>query len=59
MARSLVRIELAFVSEEDPDQTAERIREAVSLIVGRDALEDFRIRSMPLDPRRDHLRPVD
>ncbi len=59
MPRSLVRIELAFTSEEDPDQTAERIREAVSMIVGREALEDFRVRTMPLDKKRDHLRPVD
>jgi hypothetical protein len=59
MPRSLVRIELAFVSEDDPEQTGERIREAVSMIVGRDALEDFRIRTLPLDKKRDHLRPVD
>jgi hypothetical protein len=34
------------------------------MIVGRDALEEFRVRSLPLDPKkppkqRDHLRPVD
>jgi hypothetical protein len=60
MARQLVRVELAFVSEEDPEQTGERIRESVALIVGRDRLEEFRVRALPLDPKKkDHLRPVD
>jgi hypothetical protein len=60
MARQLVRIELAFVSEEDPDSVADRVQESVRMIVGRDALEEFRVRTMPLDPKkRDHLRPVD
>jgi hypothetical protein len=60
MARQLIRVELAFVSEEDPEQTGERIRESVALIVGRDQLEEFRVRALPLDPKkRDHLRPVD
>jgi hypothetical protein len=60
MARQLIRVELAFVSEEDPEQTGERIRESVALIVGRDHLEEFRVRALPLDPKKkDHLRPVD
>jgi hypothetical protein len=60
MARELVRIELAFVSEEDAEQIGERIREAAAMIVGRDALEEFRVRTMPLDAsKRPHLRPVD
>jgi hypothetical protein len=59
MARQLVRVEMAFVSEEDPDQTGERIRESVSSIVGREALEEFRVRTLPLDTKKDHLRPVD
>ena len=60
MARQLVRIELAFVSEEDAEQMGERIREAVAMIVGRDALEEFRVRTLPLDTKKkDHLRPVD
>jgi hypothetical protein len=30
------------------------------MIVGRDALEEFRVRTMPLDPKdRPHLRSVD
>jgi hypothetical protein len=60
MARQLVRVELAFVSEEDPEQTGERIRESVAMIVGRDALEEFRVRTLPLDTKKKgHLRPVD
>jgi len=59
MARQLVRVELAFVSEEDERQVADRIEEAVAMIVGRDALEEFRVRTLPLEKRKDHLRPVD
>jgi hypothetical protein len=60
MTRELVRVEMSFVTEEDAEPLAERIRESVALIVGREALEDFRVRTMPLDPKkRDHLRPVD
>ncbi len=46
----LVRIELNFRSTEDEDADAlgDRIREAVSSIVGREALEDFRLRTLPL-----------
>ena len=46
----LVTMQLAFKTTEDPDQLAERIREAVHMIVGRQALEDLRWRSMPLEP---------
>jgi len=59
MARQLVRIELSFVTEEDADQLSDRVREAVSSIVGRRELEDFRLKTMPLEKRKDHLRPVD
>ena len=60
MARQLVRIELAFVSEEDEKQVGERIRESVAMIVGREALEELRVRTLPLDTKKkDHLRPVD
>jgi hypothetical protein len=48
--RVLVTIEMRFTTEEEPDQLGERIREAASLIVGRDALEDFRLRVLPLAP---------
>jgi hypothetical protein len=60
MTRELVRVEMTFVTEEEADPLTERIRESVALIVGRAALEDFRVRTLPLDPKkRDHLRPVD
>lgn len=60
MARDLVRVELTFVTDEDAGSLGDRIREAVAMIVGRDALEEFRVRSMPLDPKKKkHLRPVD
>jgi hypothetical protein len=59
----LVRIELAFrtVERDDPGALGDRIREAVAMIVGRDALEEFRVRTLPLaEPkRRGGLRPVD
>ena len=46
--RQLVHVELRFISEDDPDQLGERIKESVRLIVGREALEDFRVRTLPL-----------
>jgi hypothetical protein len=58
--RNLIRVELSFVSDEDAEALGDRIRESVANIVGRRALEEFRVRSMPLDPKqRPHLRPVD
>jgi hypothetical protein len=39
----LVTVELRFTTDEDPQQLAERVRESVGLIVGRDRLEDFRV----------------
>ena len=60
MTRQLLRIELSFVTEEDAEQLGDRVREAAASIVGRQALEEFRVRSMPLDTKRkDHLRSVD
>jgi hypothetical protein len=60
VARELVRIELSFVTEDDADALGDRVREAVAMIVGREALDEFRVRTMPLDPKgREHLRPVD
>lgn len=46
----LVTIELRFRTEEDPRQLGDRIRESVALIVGRERLEDYRVRVMPLAP---------
>jgi hypothetical protein len=60
MARELVRVELSFVTEQDAQQLGDRIKESVGMIVGRRALEEFRIRTLPLDPKkRDHLRSVE
>ncbi|HET9248472.1 MAG TPA: hypothetical protein VFP13_00835 [Actinomycetota bacterium] len=53
----LVTIELRFTTEDEPEQLGERIREATSLIVGREALEDFRVRVLPLAPPKGP-RPV-
>jgi hypothetical protein len=46
----LVTIEMRFTTEDEPEQLGERVREAVALIVGKDALEDFRLRVLPLAP---------
>jgi hypothetical protein len=59
----LVKIELAFKTTEDENADAfgDRIREAVGMIVGRDALEEFRVRTLPLTPPKTKggLRPID
>jgi hypothetical protein len=57
----LVRVELAFRSPDNQDVAGlgDRIREAVAMIVGREALEEFRVRSMPLNEPPKGLRPVD
>lgn len=56
--RKLVQVELRFVTEDDHGAIADRIRESVALIVGREHLEEFRVRTMPLEtPKR--LRSVD
>ncbi len=56
----LVTIELRFKTSEDPDSLGERIRESVKMIVGGEALEDFRLRALPLSPARKdrHLKGV-
>lgn len=56
--RVLVQIELRFVTDEEPRALTDRIRESVRMIVGRDALEELRFRTMPLTPPK-HLRTVD
>ncbi|MEP7059549.1 MAG: hypothetical protein ABI828_02350 [Actinomycetota bacterium] len=55
----LIRVELGFRSREDPEAVADRIRESVANIVGRDALEDFRVRTLPLGEQPKGLRQVD
>ena len=59
--RTLVTVEIRFVTDEDPGQLADRIRESVAIIVGKNALEEFRVRSMPLGGPKDEkggLRPM-
>jgi hypothetical protein len=56
--RMLVQVELRFVTDEEPEPLSERVRESVALIVGRDRLEEFRVRTLPLKSTK-HLRPVD
>ena len=54
--RVLVHVELRFTTNEDPQQLADRIRESVRMIVGRDALEEFRVRTLPLvEKKRPHV----
>jgi hypothetical protein len=55
--RVLVTVELRFTTEEDPEQIGERLRESAALIVGRQALEEFRVRVLPLVPPK-RPRPV-
>ena len=60
--RRLVTLEIRFVTAEDPGQLGDRVREAVATIVGKESLEEFRVRTMPLDrPKgeRGGLRPVE
>jgi hypothetical protein len=44
----LARVELSFRTDGDPQALADRVREATALIVGREALEEFRMRVLPL-----------
>ena len=55
---SLVEVQVRFKTDDDVKQLADRIRESVSMIVGKEDLEDFRVRTLPLAPPRG-LRPVD
>jgi hypothetical protein len=60
MAEMLVTVEIRFVTAEDPDQLADRMRESVAIIVGKDALEEFRVKTVPLGgPDEGGLRPVE
>jgi hypothetical protein len=54
----LVSIELRFKTDADARALGDRIEEAVRLIVGRDALEEFRVRTLPLAKRKGP-RPVE
>ncbi|HWL89897.1 MAG TPA: hypothetical protein VNP90_00910 [Actinomycetota bacterium] len=60
--KTLVTVEIRFVTDEDPRQLADRMRESVAIIVGKDSLEEFRVKTIPLGgPKgeRDGLRPVE
>jgi hypothetical protein len=60
MAETLVTVEIRFVTDEDPRQLADRVRESVAIIVGKEALEEFRVKSVPLGgPDEEGLRPVE
>ena len=49
----LVTIELRFRTEDDPAQLGDRVRESVAMVVGRENLEDFRLRVLPLAPPKE------
>ena len=49
----LVTIEVRFRTQDDAEQLGDRVRESIALIVGRDNLEDFRVRVLPLTPPKE------
>ena len=61
MAReNLVTVEFRFVTSDEPEQVADRLRESAAVIVGREALEEFRVKTIPVDgPEERGLRPVE
>jgi hypothetical protein len=48
----LVTVEMRIRTTEDPKQLGERLRESAALIVGREALEEFRVRVLPLAEKK-------
>jgi hypothetical protein len=48
----LVTIEMRIRTTEDPKQLGDRVRESAALIAGREALEEFRVRVLPLVERK-------
>jgi len=54
----LVSVELRFKTDADARALGDRIEEAVRQIVGREALEEFRVRTLPLS-RKKGPRPVE
>jgi hypothetical protein len=58
----LVTVEIRFVTVEDPGPLADRMRESIAIIVGKDSLEEFRMKAIPLGGPKDEkgdLRPVE
>jgi len=53
----LLTIDIRFKTSDDPEQTAERVREAVRMIAGRDGLDHFRWRTELLEPPKDRIQP--
>ena len=52
----LITVELRFKTRDDPGQLADRIHEATAMIVGREELEEFRWRSLPLESKKEDRR---
>jgi hypothetical protein len=52
----LVTIEMRFRTADDPHQLGDRVHEATAMIVGRDALEEFRVRVLPLAGKKPRER---
>jgi hypothetical protein len=48
----LVTVEMRIRTTDDPKQLGERLRESAAVIVGREALEEFRVRVLPLAEKR-------
>lgn len=48
----LVSVEIRFKTEDDARALGDRIEEAVRQIVGRESLEEFRVRTLPLSRRK-------
>lgn len=48
----LVTVEMRIKTTDDPKQLGERLRESAAVIVGREALEEFRVRVLPLAEKR-------
>jgi hypothetical protein len=48
----LITVEMRIRTTEDPKQLGDRLRESASTIVGREALEEFRVRVLPLVEKR-------
>ena len=53
----LVSVERRFKTDADARALGDRIEEAVRLIVGRESLEEFRVRTLPLSQKKGP-RPV-
>jgi hypothetical protein len=61
MTETLVTVEFRFVTGDDPQQIADRLREASAAIVGKGSLEEFRVKTIPVEgpDQTGGLRPVE